>query len=330
VIPAAVADSWLFWLAIIDGLAAVYILPTVIGIVRQVEGLGLVICLNAIPAGWPAALLLACLMPRKEISHAPHRPWPGRRLMSAKRRRKEMAAQCQGRAALPASVQPTSALACPCPMPCSDFKYPTIAICFSRPQLAMICCHSAIERPYFFSMDGKYDAGPCFGQGGACSVMLTYSSLGPAVTRRTGRPFLIAPDDRLMPQDTQRAHLVIPAISAAEQQIADRRTSHLPAPRKQHQGSTVLAPTVVARPCQSAHHGINGDTMMGMAMTLRLADDESEALRRRAELEHRSMQEVARQAIREYVENHSRAEVLDQVLDEELPRYAEALQRLGQ
>ena len=71
-IPAAVADSWLFWLAIIDGLAAVYILPTVIGIARQVEGLGLVICLNAIPVGWPAALILACLMPRKEISHAPH------------------------------------------------------------------------------------------------------------------------------------------------------------------------------------------------------------------------------------------------------------------
>jgi predicted transcriptional regulator len=38
-----------------------------------------------------------------------------------------------------------------------------------------------------------------------------------------------------------------------------------------------------------------------MAMTLRLADDETEALRRRAELEQRSMQEVARQAIREYV-----------------------------
>ena len=44
-----------------------------------------------------------------------------------------------------------------------------MAMCFSRPQLAMICCHSAIERPYFFSMDGKYDAGPCFGHGGACS-----------------------------------------------------------------------------------------------------------------------------------------------------------------
>ena len=42
------------------------------------------------------------------------------------------------------------------------------------------------------------------------------------------------------------------------------------------------------------------------------------------------MQEVARQAIREYVENHSRAELLDRVLDDELPRYAEALERLGQ
>ncbi|WP_036725947.1 ribbon-helix-helix protein, CopG family [Patulibacter minatonensis] len=35
-----------------------------------------------------------------------------------------------------------------------------------------------------------------------------------------------------------------------------------------------------------------------MAVTLRLTDDETEALRRRAERESRSMQEVARQAIR--------------------------------
>jgi hypothetical protein len=35
-----------------------------IAIARQVEGFGLVICLNAIPVGWPAALILACLMPR--------------------------------------------------------------------------------------------------------------------------------------------------------------------------------------------------------------------------------------------------------------------------
>jgi predicted transcriptional regulator len=66
-----------------------------------------------------------------------------------------------------------------------------------------------------------------------------------------------------------------------------------------------------------------------MAMTLRLTDTEAEVLRRRAEMEQRPMQEVVRQAIREYVESHSRAELLDRVLDEELPRYAEALERLG-
>ena len=74
--PRSGGGSWFFWLAIIDGLAAVYILPTVIAIVRQVEGLGLVICLNTIPIGWPAALLLACLMPPKEISHASQRQPP--------------------------------------------------------------------------------------------------------------------------------------------------------------------------------------------------------------------------------------------------------------
>jgi predicted transcriptional regulator len=67
-----------------------------------------------------------------------------------------------------------------------------------------------------------------------------------------------------------------------------------------------------------------------MAMTLRLDDDETEALRTRAEHEGRSMQEVARQAVREYVERTSRRELLDRVLDEELPRYAEALRRLGE
>ena len=76
--------------------------------------------------------------------------------------------------------------------------------------------------------------------------------------------------------------------------------------------------------------GIGGDTVAGMAMTLRLRDHETDALRRRADLEGRSMQEVTRQAIREYIENHSRVELIDRVLDEELPRYAEALDRLAQ
>jgi hypothetical protein len=32
----------------------------------------------------------------------------------------------------------------------------------------MIFCHWAIERPYFLSIEGKCDAGPCFGHGADC------------------------------------------------------------------------------------------------------------------------------------------------------------------
>ena len=67
-----------------------------------------------------------------------------------------------------------------------------------------------------------------------------------------------------------------------------------------------------------------------MAMTLRLSDDEARALRDRAEQEGRSMQDLARQAVREYIDNRSRSERLQEVLDEQLPRYSDALERLGQ
>ena len=67
-----------------------------------------------------------------------------------------------------------------------------------------------------------------------------------------------------------------------------------------------------------------------MAMTLRLTEDETAALRARAQREGRSMQDVMRGALREYIERTSRSELLEQVLDDELPRYAEALERLGE
>ena len=66
-----------------------------------------------------------------------------------------------------------------------------------------------------------------------------------------------------------------------------------------------------------------------MAMTLRLTDEETEALRRRAEREGVSMQEVARRAVHEYVSSRDDADLLDAVLDSKLPRYSEALRRLG-
>ncbi len=66
-----------------------------------------------------------------------------------------------------------------------------------------------------------------------------------------------------------------------------------------------------------------------MAMTLRLDDRETAALRAQAAREGRSMQELARQAVRDYVERSDRRRRLDEVLDRELPRYADALERLG-
>lgn len=65
-------------------------------------------------------------------------------------------------------------------------------------------------------------------------------------------------------------------------------------------------------------------------MTLRLDDADTAALRARAEFEGVSMQTVVQTAVREYVERHSRRELIDRVLDTELPRYAEALERLVQ
>ena len=65
-------------------------------------------------------------------------------------------------------------------------------------------------------------------------------------------------------------------------------------------------------------------------MTLRLDDQTNDALRERAESEGRSMQEVVKAAVAEYIDRHERREALDRVLDDELPRYADALRRLGE
>lgn len=65
-------------------------------------------------------------------------------------------------------------------------------------------------------------------------------------------------------------------------------------------------------------------------MTLRLDEGTNNALRHRADVEGRSMQEVVKSAVAEYLERHERIGMLERVLDSELPRYAEALKRLGE
>jgi predicted transcriptional regulator len=66
-----------------------------------------------------------------------------------------------------------------------------------------------------------------------------------------------------------------------------------------------------------------------MAMTLRLTDEETDALRRRAEAEQRSMQEVARAAVREYVERHEHDETVDRAAAWVVENFRDTLDRLG-
>lgn len=64
-----------------------------------------------------------------------------------------------------------------------------------------------------------------------------------------------------------------------------------------------------------------------MAMNLRLSDKESEALRARAEAEGRSMNDIAREAIAEYVSG--RRARLEAAITQVLTEDAELLERLG-
>ena len=64
-----------------------------------------------------------------------------------------------------------------------------------------------------------------------------------------------------------------------------------------------------------------------MAMTLRLTEEETEALRATAEAEGRSMHEVARTAIKNYVT--SRDEQMHEMFAMLATRDAEILKRLG-
>lgn len=67
-----------------------------------------------------------------------------------------------------------------------------------------------------------------------------------------------------------------------------------------------------------------------MAMTLRLTDDETEALRAQAEREGRSMQAVAQIAISQYIERDAHRSRVVTSAATGAGRYAEALRRLGE
>jgi hypothetical protein len=69
---------------------------------------------------------------------------------------------------------------------------------------------------------------------------------------------------------------------------------------------------------------------VGVAMTLRLDDQDNEALRRQAEVEQRSMHAVAQDAIREYINQRAHRTVVDTAIRSVVARHADLLRRLGE
>ncbi|MFB9881437.1 CopG family transcriptional regulator [Planobispora siamensis] len=67
-----------------------------------------------------------------------------------------------------------------------------------------------------------------------------------------------------------------------------------------------------------------------MAMTLRLSDEQTEALRRRAEREGRSMQQVALHAIEDYLARAADDDLTDEIAERGAERFADLLRRLGE
>jgi hypothetical protein len=67
-----------------------------------------------------------------------------------------------------------------------------------------------------------------------------------------------------------------------------------------------------------------------MAMTLRLTDDEQDALRERADTDGISMQEAARRAVREYVARSEHRDRVSAATKRVMDSHAGALDRLGQ
>ena len=69
---------------------------------------------------------------------------------------------------------------------------------------------------------------------------------------------------------------------------------------------------------------------LGVAMTLRLTDDEHQALKERAAVDGTSMQDVARAAIRDHIVRGEHRARVSQAARRVMKAHADALRRLGE
>ena len=84
------------------------------------------------------------------------------------------------------------------------------------------------------------------------------------------------------------------------------------------------------RPGKGLGHLVSERYHEGMAMTLRLTDDEHQALRELAQSEGISMQEAARRAVRAYVERSQHQARVSEASQRVRDAHADALRRLGE
>ena len=59
----ALVDSPVFWIGLLAGLGVLSVLPAVIAVFRRVENIAV---LERVPVAWPAALVVACMMPGRD------------------------------------------------------------------------------------------------------------------------------------------------------------------------------------------------------------------------------------------------------------------------
>ncbi len=60
------ANSLMLWIGLLAGLGGLYVLPTVIAVFRRVENIAVVVVLTCLPIAWPAALVVAWMMPGRD------------------------------------------------------------------------------------------------------------------------------------------------------------------------------------------------------------------------------------------------------------------------
>ena len=62
----ALANSLTLWIGLLAGFGGLYVLPTVIAVFRRVENIAVVVVLTCLPIAWPAALVVACMVPGRD------------------------------------------------------------------------------------------------------------------------------------------------------------------------------------------------------------------------------------------------------------------------